>query len=88
MNLSVIQGKLHTEDFEAAFAVFEQIRIPTQPLVTSDFMPQTTDLAMKLLRKLSQATRMNFWPAPVPYSGKFLLYWYFGQEADEESSST
>ena len=48
------KGNLHTfEDFEAAFAVFEQIQIQlSATLATTALCPKRRTLAMKLLRKL------------------------------------
>ena len=47
------KGNLHTfEDFETAFAVFEQIQIQLSHIGNYSFMPQTTDFGDEPLRKL------------------------------------
>ena len=50
------KGKLHTfEDFEAAFAVFEQIQIQLSHIGNYSFMPQTTDFGDEAFAEIAQA---------------------------------
>lgn len=47
------KGNLHTfEDFEAAFAVFEQIQINSTTLATTALCPKPLTLVMKLSQRL------------------------------------
>ena len=50
------KGNLHTfEDFEAAFAVFEQIQIQLSHIGNYSFMPQTTDFSDEAFAEIAQA---------------------------------
>ena len=50
------KGNLHTfEDFEAAFAVFEQIQIQLSHIGNYSFMPQTTDFGDEAFAEIAQA---------------------------------
>lgn len=50
------KGKLHTfEDFEAAFAVLEQIQIQLSHIGNYSFMPQTTDFGDEAFAEIAQA---------------------------------
>ena len=50
------KGKLHTfEDFEAAFAIFEQIQIQLSHIGNYSFMPQTTDFGDEAFAEIAQA---------------------------------
>ena len=50
------KGNLHTfEDFEAVFAVFEQIQIQLSHIGNYSFMPQTTDFSDEAFAEIAQA---------------------------------
>ena len=50
------KGNLHTfEDFEAAFAIFEQIQIQLSHIGNYSFMPQTTDFGDEAFAEIAQA---------------------------------
>ena len=50
------KGKLHTfEDFEVAFAIFEQIQIQLSHIGNYSFMPQTTDFGDEAFAEIAQA---------------------------------